>query len=141
MPPSGFQRHGLRPGCAVVPALKACAHRLIAELLQAGKFPHREETVRAADDSGMMVTITISLVNGATNCPPGTPVGAPTVPLREIERCILEAAPGSDGAPVSVKALSRLAGYQCSSYFREAVRGLIDRGLLARFTNGVRRCK
>lgn len=59
--------------------------------------------------------------------------------LRDVERAALNAAPGVGAAPVTVKALARLAGYRCTGHFREAVRQLVDRGLLERVRGGVRR--
>jgi hypothetical protein len=70
------------------------------------------------------------------------PTSLPPVPmpLRDVEAIAMRIAPAHDAEPMSVKAMARKAGYSSkSSHFREAVRGLVDRGLLVRIRGGVRR--
>src|ERR1043165_3843013 len=59
--------------------------------------------------------------------------------LSPVQECALEAAPLPHEKPVTIKHLARLAGYTYTSYFRFAVRRLVDLGLLQRVTGGVRR--
>ncbi len=69
------------------------------------------------------------------------PVQVESPSLRGIESCILQAAPGPQDDAVSVKRLAKLAGYSCSSYFREVVRVMTDAGLLRRITGGLRKAE
>jgi hypothetical protein len=82
--------------------------------------------------------IIVIVMNGAEPHAPSlsaSPVSA-LMPLRDVEDAAMKAATDT---PVSVKRLATLAGYSYGSYFREAVRALVDRGLLVRVTGGVRR--
>ncbi len=75
------------------------------------------------------------------------PVQAPVptvplpMPLREVEDAAWQAAPAAGARPISMKELARRAGYGYNSHFLEAVRGMIDRGILTRLRGGVRRAQ
>jgi hypothetical protein len=64
---------------------------------------------------------------------------APTRRPREIEQTILEASPRTSDGPITIKQLTRRAGYSYTPYFRDAVAALVDAGLLLRLRKGVRR--
>lgn len=68
-------------------------------------------------------------------------IAAPVLVLKEIERCIMEAAPRADAEPFTMTKLARIAGYSPNGYFRGHVASLVDRGLLIRITGGVRKAK
>ncbi len=73
---------------------------------------------------------------------PTTATVTPTTPhLKEIEKCILEAAPRADAEPMTMVKLARIAGYACTSHFRGHVARLVDVGLLIRLTGGVRKAQ
>ncbi len=79
---------------------------------------------------GMRVTVTIEREK---------PPGPAPVPLREIEQAIYDKAPMPVEVPVTVKRLASMCGYCCNTYFRDAVRRLVDMGLLKKCTGGVKR--
>ncbi len=88
--------------------------------------------VRSKVGDGLPITVTVVI---------GKLHPLDTLPLRHVEECIFRAAPSSVESPVSTKRLSRAAGYGCSSYFRDAVASLVDRGFLVRVTGGIRKAK
>lgn len=69
---------------------------------------------------------------------PLKPPSPPKHNLKEIEKCIVEAAPAKDAAPMPMVKLARLSGYCYNSHFRETVGRLIEKGLLVRIPGGVR---
>ncbi len=69
---------------------------------------------------------------------PAVPV---PMPLRDVEDAAWQAAPAANARPISFKELARRAGYGYNSHFLEAVRGMIDRGILTRLRGGVRRAQ
>jgi hypothetical protein len=72
----------------------------------------------------------------AADAPP-----APALPQRAVEAKALKAAPGPAELPITLKQLAKKAGYGNNGHFQEAVRGLIDRGLLLRVRGGIRRAR
>lgn len=89
-------------------------------------------TVRTAK---LRVTVTIMRYDA------DTPISLPPPPptLRPVEQAAYDACPLPVEMPVTVKTLARRAKYCCNSYFREAVRHLVDMGLLVKCTGGVKK--
>ena len=65
--------------------------------------------------------------------------GHPAPERRQVESCILEAAPGPHETPVTLKQLAKRAGYSYSEWFRREVDALVVAGELVRTGKGVRR--
>jgi hypothetical protein len=59
--------------------------------------------------------------------------------LRGVKRAAFDAAPGPDEPAVTLRRLARLAKWKHGSYFRTAVRELVDDGFLVRVSGGVRK--
>lgn len=133
------------------------AHVIAAELLRLGiTKPEREHVgVAIAEVEGLKIVVSIARYDGPmriyirhdvdpSQFPPGVirvppPPTPPLPPLREVEQAAYDASPMPDKMPVSVKKLATKAGYCCNTYFRDAVRRLIDLGLIVRCTGGVKR--
>lgn len=95
------------------------------------------EEVRAALSEAARVLAVLSVANQIVNGGGGVP--AADVPGRQVEDCIIEAAPGPADMPVSIRQLARLAGYSYTAYLRTAVDRLVAAGKLERGKGGVRR--
>lgn len=80
------------------------------------------------------------LMTGGELCEFG-PLAAEPAPKRDrqIEDCILQASPGPSEPPISRRKLAVRAGYGYNEHFRRAVTALVDGGLLAESTKGVRK--
>lgn len=118
--------------------LTVYAHRVLAELIaDLVAADVQPITVTTADRrSGLRVVLRLVRYDGPTYEPATPP---PDLPLREVEQAALRAAPGPTERPATVRALARRAGYRDTGHWREAVRQLVDRGLLVRVRGGVRR--
>ena len=136
----------------------AYSHKIAAKLISLGAEPPAEQITSTArsEEHGLMVVVTICRYDGpmtvspsvlekiaafsasqgpetgATKCPTRVP------PRRDVETCILEAAPGQTDRPVSIKQLATRAGYRYTLWFREAVNSLVIAGELVRTSQGVR---
>lgn len=112
----------------------AIAHGAASEILRLGLAPPDTEVTGAAriERAGIVVRVIIARDDGAE---------APRVEphLTQMQRDILESAPGRLHAPVSVRRLAALSGYVYNSYFRGAVNLLIEHGMMVRVPGGVRR--
>jgi hypothetical protein len=124
------------------------AHRALAKLLKHHPALDRPVVGKATDDdSGLQAVLLLAPWDGTPQLNvaaalPGSPPGSPTpaaIPLRGVEAAALRAAPGPPDRPVSVRALARMANYRDTGHWREAVRQLVERGLLVRVRGGVRR--
>jgi hypothetical protein len=141
--PSDLQAHA---DCA--------ASRTFAYLRAAGLIPPAERvTSQHIDDaSGWHVVVVLTRWDGPPRLqltgelPGGVPSQAPLrnvekaqAPLRDVEQAAWDAAPGPVDPPVTIKQLARRANYRNTGHFQEAVRLLVDRGLLVRVRGGLRK--
>jgi hypothetical protein len=133
--PSDLQAHA---DCA--------ASRTFAYLRAAGLAPPAERvTSQHIDDaSGWHVVVVLTRWDGPPRLQLTAPLPAGPAPvtqsaLRDVEQAALDAAPAAGEPPVTVKQLAKRAGYKNTGHFQEAVRLLIDRGLLARVRGGIRK--
>jgi hypothetical protein len=133
------------------------AHKLCAELERLGlqKPPGEVVAGAIADSVASKVVVFIVPYDGPPQLwlAPGVCLGnligvkgGPAVPitqvfpeLREAEKNALEAAPGPDMAPITIKKLAQKAGYGYNWHFRQCVNRLVEWGLLTRTSAGVRR--
>jgi hypothetical protein len=121
----------------------AVAHSALAELLRCSvrAEPGRKITASASCRiHRQRIVVHLTHYDGPRWEPTrlGTsPAAAPI--LRDVEAAALAVAPLPADRPVTVKRLATLAGYRPTGHFREAVRCLVDRGLLERVRGGVRR--
>ena len=127
--------------------LTCIAHRalaeLIAELVEADARPISASA--ASRQAGIRIVVRLVRYAGPAWEPSqdssAFPSAVPSVlPFRAVERAVLKAAPGPTETPATIKQLARRAGYGNNGHFQEAVRSLIDRGLLVRVRGGIRRC-
>ncbi len=122
---------------------QSATHQLAADIAREG-LPPGEKVTHKTTVNGTKIKVTLSpaspkkpKIKPPPECPPdATP--NPPIEIRDVEECVLEAAPAPGKRAISVKKLAALAGYGYSSYFREKVRKMIDAGLLVRVTGGVR---
>jgi hypothetical protein len=114
------------------------AHRALADALKYDLAIDQPIIGKAITVEGsLQVAVVLAPCDGPL---PAVPAGLPTaLPLRDVEMAALRAAPGPSERPISVRALARLAHYHDSGHWREAVRQLVERGLLVRVRGGVRR--
>lgn len=120
------------------------AHQLATAIVEAQIPPPQSEVTGVAivEHAGIRVFISVTSYDGPArlHLAPGCTLPLlPKEPTREIERTVLEAAPGPDQPAVTVAKLAKLAGYAHSSYFRDAVRKMINAGWLVRISTGIRK--
>ncbi len=140
-------------------------HRLLAELIRAGVAAPDEPLCVGATAEQIGITISMHIVayrgparlvlrpgvvlDGMIGIEGGAAVPVAEAPhvLREVERAILESAPGPNEPGVKVQTLAKRTKkadgtpYRYSSYFRQAVARLQDMGLLTSGRCGVRRTR
>ncbi len=128
-------RAGLDPPAVGAPTIgvvvaEAAGLRIVVTIAR-HEGPARLHLARGIDPAGYP---------GAIPAPPPPPTVAPHV-LREIERCIMEAAPASPDKPVTMKRLIKLAGYKYTRHSLEAVHRLVEIGLLVQIKGGCRKTR
>ncbi len=136
----------------------AAAHQIAAELVRLDLAPPDREIIGVAivEHAGLRVVVSLTKWDGPARLflAPGVDAGEfpgaiPAPPsadqrqsaplsakLRDVEQAAYEA---TGETPVTAKRLATLAGYCNNSYFRDAVRRLVDMGLIVRCTGGVKR--
>ncbi len=111
--------------------VRSYAHQIAAEMTRAGVDPKEVRGIASMESGYNVIVICVR----HDERPAHVRIDLP--PLREIERCILEAAP--DNRPVTARKLSVLSGYSYSSYFRSAIGNLLKLGLLVRVSGGLQK--
>jgi hypothetical protein len=108
---------------------------------------HQFPTAAAAREAMHAASLALALAAAAyqqlLHGDPGADVASnpqkPPAGRRQVEACILEAAPAPHERPVTLKQLAKRAGYSYSEWFRKEVDKLTQAGELVRTGKGVRR--
>ena len=111
----------------------ASADQLRKRLLRDGR---RLLAARGKDPGAVTVIVAAGPVEVVTaGAPAAAPASAPTPPadLPPVEAAILGVL---SARPISSRAAARLAGRRFNTYFREALRSLVDAGLARRMSRG-----
>lgn len=140
-------------------AVAAAAHDVAASLVRGGLDAADRETVGVAvvESGGIKVVVSVTRHLGECHFHPAPgfdtnghriepektpkekPIGADGEQGSPVACCIMEAAPLPHEPPVTLRKLSRLAGYSYTRWFREAVDELVVAGKLVRSSRGVKR--